>query len=68
MLPLNEETREDFQWIAREIVQDGGEATVCDAMFVEGMQNEHVEALFRHASASEWRSIVRLRKRADRAL
>jgi hypothetical protein len=54
VLPLNEETREDFQWIAREIVQDGGEATVVDAMFVEGMQNDHVEALFRAARHADY--------------
>jgi hypothetical protein len=40
-------TREDFQWTAREIVQDGGEATVCDATFVEGLQSDHGGALFR---------------------
>jgi hypothetical protein len=54
VLPLNDETREDFQWIAREIVQDGGEATVVDAMFVEGMQNDHVEALFRAARHADY--------------
>jgi hypothetical protein len=26
--------REDFEWLAREIVADGGEATVCEASFV----------------------------------
>jgi len=79
VLPSNEETREDFQWIAREIVQEGGEATVCDAKFVEGMQNEHVEALFRAARqadyvalADEARAVQRElgpkpRKAADRA-
>lgn len=54
VLPSNDETREDFQWIAREIVQDGGEATLCDAKFVEGMQNEHVEALFRAARQADY--------------
>jgi hypothetical protein len=54
VLPLNEETREDFQWIAREIAQDGGEATVVDAMFVEGLQNDHVEALFRAARQADY--------------
>src|SRR5580700_9581120 len=37
VLPASEQAREDFQWIAREIVQEGGEATVCDATFVEGL-------------------------------
>ena len=44
----------DFQWIAREIVQEGGEATVCDATFVEGLQSDHVEALFRAARQADY--------------
>src|SRR5262245_34271456 len=30
-LPSNEETQEDFAWVAREIVELGGEALVCGA-------------------------------------
>src|SRR5450432_4541156 len=54
VLPASEQTREDFQWIAREIVQEGGEATVCEATFVEGVQNEHIEALFRAARQADY--------------
>ena len=57
VLPAAEQTREDFQWIAREIVQDGGEATLCDAHFVEGLQNEHVEALFRAARQADYEQL-----------
>jgi hypothetical protein len=65
VLPAKESTREDFQWIAREIVQDGGEATVCDARFVEGLQNDHVEALFRAAREADY---VQLGEEARSAL
>ena len=54
VLPARDATREDFQWIAREIVDEGGEATVCDAQFVEGLQNEHVAALFRAARQADY--------------
>jgi hypothetical protein len=54
VLPASEQRREDFQWIAREIVQGGGEATLVDATFVEGLQNEHVEALFRAARDADY--------------
>ncbi|HEY2611981.1 MAG TPA: Chromate resistance protein ChrB, partial [Reyranella sp.] len=30
-LPANAETREDFAWLAKEIVEGGGEAIVCEA-------------------------------------
>jgi hypothetical protein len=54
VLPASEQAREDFQWIAREIVQEGGEATVCDATFVEGLQSDHVAALFRAARHADY--------------
>jgi hypothetical protein len=57
VLPASEPQREDFQWIAREIVQEGGEATLCDATFVEGLQNEHVEALFRAARQTDYEQV-----------
>src|SRR5262245_30457511 len=34
VLPNTASAREDFEWLAREIVADGGEATVCEARFV----------------------------------
>ena len=54
VLPASDHTREDFQWIAREIVQEGGEATVCDATFVEGLQSDNIEALFRAARQADY--------------
>jgi len=36
-LPLSEETREDFQWMLRQIIAGGGEASVVEAQFVEGL-------------------------------
>ena len=59
VLPLSEQTQEDFQWVAREISSDGGEATLCQAAFVEGMRDDQIEALFiaardaDHAAAAE---------------
>jgi DNA-binding transcriptional regulator PaaX len=57
VLPSSDQQREDFQWIARAIVEEGGEATLCDATFVEGLQNEHVEALFRAARQADYEQI-----------
>src|SRR5882724_2975408 len=45
-LPMNEQTQEDFQWVAREIVEEGGEATLCRADLVQGLSDAQVEALF----------------------
>src|SRR5713101_987251 len=46
VLPLSEEALEDFQWLAREIVADGGDALVCEATFLEGMSDRELNALF----------------------
>lgn len=49
VLPHSEEALEDFQWLAREIVADGGTALVCEAAFIEGISDTELDALFRPA-------------------
>jgi hypothetical protein len=46
-LPSNEEMQEDFAWLAREIVELGGEALVCESHFVEGLADEELREMFR---------------------
>jgi hypothetical protein len=46
VLPLSEDALEDFQWLAREITAEGGEAMVCEASFVAGITNDELAALF----------------------
>jgi hypothetical protein len=57
VLPFGDQTQEDFQWITREILQEGGEATICRADFVEGMQDEQIEALFHSARESDYAAV-----------
>jgi hypothetical protein len=45
-LPSNEETQEDFAWLAREIVELGGEAFVCEADLVEGLGDGELRGMF----------------------
>src|SRR6266542_5478602 len=45
-LPANAETREDFAWLAKEIVESGGEAIVCEAALIEGLSDAELQALF----------------------
>ncbi len=58
ILPRNEQAQEDFQWIAREIVEGGGEASVCDAHFVEGVSDGHIEALFHAARDADYAQVA----------
>ena len=58
VLPKNDQTQEDFQWVLREIVEGSGEASICDASFVDGLSNEQVEALFQTARETEYRQVA----------
>ena len=56
--PRTDETQEDFEWLLREIVKGGGDASICEARFVEGLKDDHVEALFNAARESDYRQIA----------
>jgi hypothetical protein len=58
VLPLQEQTQEDFQWIAREIASEGGDATICRASFVEGISEEQIHRLFHVAREAEYAQIA----------
>ena len=52
VLPRSVDAVEDFQWQLREIVADGGEASICEAAFVDGLSDAEIENLFRKARAA----------------
>ncbi len=63
VLPKNEQTQEDFQWVLREVVQAGGDASLCEARFVEGISDDEVEELFRSAREADYQSISKEARR-----
>jgi hypothetical protein len=54
VLPFNEKTHEDFQWLKQEIETEGGEAAVFRAGAVEGAADKELIALFRKARDDEY--------------
>ena len=58
VLPAADESREDFEWVAREIIADGGEAAICEATFVAGLTDEELRQQFRAACDAEYQAIV----------
>jgi len=58
VLPKNEQTQEDFQWVLREIVEGGGDATLCEARFVDGLSDGEVEGLFQTARSADYDEIA----------
>jgi hypothetical protein len=59
VLPLSDQALEDFQWVAREIAREGGEAALCDASFVAGLSDDDLRDLFRAASDAEYAGVTR---------
>ena len=58
VLPANEKTHEDFQWLKQEIESAGGEAAVFRAASVEGATDEEIIAAFRKARDEEFAGIA----------
>jgi hypothetical protein len=58
LLPRSTGALEDFQWLRREVVDCGGEATIVEAQFVDGLSNADIEALFRSARDSDYAQIA----------
>jgi hypothetical protein len=59
VLPAGKSTQEDFQWISREILKGGGEATICEARFVEGLTDAAVKRMFNDARDADYRELAR---------
>jgi hypothetical protein len=57
-LPAGEETREDFEWLLREIVDGGGEACICEARMVDGLSDQDIRAQFDEARDADYREIA----------
>jgi hypothetical protein len=59
VLPRTDQAHEDFEWVAREIVKAGGDASVCEARFVEGLSDDQIEALFNAAREANYLEIAK---------
>jgi hypothetical protein len=67
-LPRSDQALEDFQWVRREIVAGRGDATVCEARFVEGRSDGDVEALFTAARQAEYAALIEEARALERAV
>jgi hypothetical protein len=57
VLPRSEPALEDFHWVRAEIVAGGGDASVCEAGFLEGLSDQAVEALFNSARDADYAEV-----------
>ncbi len=65
VLPAGDAQQEDFQWVRREVLAAGGEATVLSAKLLEGVDDSEVEALFRNARDVDFIEIEREARALD---
>ena len=58
VLPATEQAMEDLQWILREIVDGGGEASICRSTFVDGLTDGEIEGFFHEARSRDYDEIT----------
>lgn len=58
VLPDGDQSVEDFQWIRREIVDGGGDASVCRAAFIDGLTDDQLRDAFRAARDADYEAIA----------
>src|ERR1041384_2953742 len=58
LLPHRDETQEDFEWLRREIQQQGGEAWLFRAEALGGLTNESLQESFRQLRSPDYASLA----------
>jgi hypothetical protein len=57
-LPASDEAREDLNWVRREIIEGGGDGSLIEARFVEGLNDEQVREMFRAARDADYHAVI----------
>jgi len=57
-LPKTDQTQEDFQWVLREVIEGGGDGTLCEARLVDGITDDQVEEIFQAARSADYGQIA----------
>ncbi len=57
-LPRRDDAQEDLEWVLREIVKGGGDASLVEARFVEGLSDAAVIGLFQTAREADYRDLA----------
>src|SRR6185436_11101921 len=52
VLPNTDESLEDFEWLANEIIAEGGEAAICAASWLAGLDDDDMDRMLTSPAAS----------------
>ncbi len=55
VLPLNDQSHEDFTWLLQELRSSGADGAVLESRFIDGMNDEQIQALFNDARNEDYR-------------
>ena len=58
VMPFSEQSREDLSWTLKKIVDGGGDGSISELRFVEGLTDEQVIAQFQNARQSDYEKII----------
>src|SRR5690242_8835415 len=58
VLPYNDETQEDFQWVRREVLKGLGDASIVEARFIDGLSDREVIGLFQAAREADYHALT----------
>ena len=58
VMPFSEQSQEDLSWTLKEIVAGGGDGSIGNVRFVEGLTDEQIIALFQMARKSDYQKII----------
>jgi hypothetical protein len=58
VLPSGDQTREDLQWLLREIERGAGESVICEAQLASGMTDPQMRRLFNDARDADYVKIT----------
>ncbi len=57
-MPISDQSLEDLSWILKEIIAGGGDGSILEARFLEGLSDKQVIALFQGARKSDYEKII----------
>ena len=58
VLPNTAESREDLEWVGKEVESDGGSAIVCETAFAHGVSDAELKERFRERTTDAYRHIA----------
>ena len=58
VMPVSEQSREDLSWTLKTIVDGGGDGSISEVRFVEGLTDLQIVSLFQNARKADYEKIV----------